>query len=100
MLFKKEKNNIELAHECLVQKEMKNSLFLLETLLEINESLKNYLNNYIVNFDKVINKLNHYLDVHKQLWLARNIEEGYAFSSIHIESLIDMLMQLNGKEKV
>lgn len=99
-LFKKEKNNIELAHDCLVQKEMKNSLFLLETLLEINESLKNYLNNYIVNFDKVINKLNHYLDVHKQLWLARNIEEGYAFSSIHIESLIDMLMQLNGKEKV
>lgn len=100
ILFTKEKNKLQNVKESLEKNEVLNSILLLETLLDINEKLCNYLNECIVNFDEPIKKLEKYLDNHKTLWLARNIKEGYAFSANRIHWLIEMLMCLDGKEKI
>lgn len=99
-LFIQEKNKLQNAKECLEKDEIKNAILLLETLLDINERLHSYLDNCIVNFDEPIKNLEKYLENHKKLWLARNIKEGYAFSTNRINWLIEMLMCLDRKEKI
>ncbi len=91
--LKKTKNSFE-------KEEIKNALYLLETLLNVNDKLSSYDKNQIVSFDNEVNKLEEYLNKHYSLWCARNKKEGYKFSASRIKWLIEMLMCLDRKERV
>lgn len=79
--------------------EVKNTIFLLQILLEINKKLSLIINEKtIVHFEKEINLLKTYSDVHKKLWYARNNHAGFKMSNQRILWLEEILIGLNGKE--
>ncbi len=80
----------------LVSKEIKGSIELLITLLDVNIMLKAYFERqqYSELLDDCIFSLTNYLDVHKTLWEARNKKEGYKFSALRLHQLIEILKKL------
>lgn len=101
-------SNLFLETEILLQKtketvesnEIKNSLKLLKTLLQINQLLKKVFEGEKVNFDLEIKQLKDYLIEHKRLWFIRNIEFGYPKSANRINWLIEMLRKMSRKENL
>lgn len=98
--FSENKEKLKKAKQTLEKAEMENAIELLETLLEINDTLYSYSQACIVSFDTQIKKLETVLEKHRELWCARNKKEGYEFSANRIHWLIAMLMCLDRKERV
>lgn len=74
--------------------ELKNSIFLLQILLDINVKLTVIYNNQIENeidFEKEISLLDIYSKSHLNLWNTRNIHEGYKISNQRILWLKEIL---------
>ena len=74
--------------------ELKNSIFLLKTLLDINVKLTIIYNNQNedeVDFSKEISLLEIYSNTHLKLWNARNIHAGYKMSNQRILWLMQLL---------
>lgn len=74
--------------------ELKNSIFLLKTLLDINVKLTIIYNNQNedeIDFEKEISLLEVYSNTHLKLWNARNIHAGYKMSNQRILWLIQVL---------
>ena len=74
--------------------ELKNSIFLLQILLDINVKLTIIYNNQNedeIDFDKEISLLEIYSNTHLKLWNARNIHAGYKMSNQRILWLIQVL---------
>ena len=74
--------------------ELKNGIFLLQTLLDINVKLTIIYNNQNedeIDFDKEISLLDVYSKTHLKLWNARNIHAGYKMSNQRILWLIQVL---------
>lgn len=89
------KNRIE-PSENLVTKEVLGSIELLITLLDINMMLSAYFDGqtYLEQLDDCIFRLTNYLDVHRTLWEARNKKEGYKFSVLRLQQLIEMMKKM------
>lgn len=98
--FEKVSQLLENAKDCLIKDEIKNSLFLLNILVRINEKLTKLKNNSSVEFLNEIDELQKYLVEHKRLWLMRNIQYGYPKSANRIHWLIEILTKLSGKENL
>ena len=49
---------------------------------------------YLEQLDNCIFSLTNYLKVHSSLWNARNKEEGYAFSALRLQQLIEILKKM------
>lgn len=67
--------------------ELKNSIFLLKTLLDINVKLTIIYNNQNedeIDFENEISLLEIYSNTHLKLWNARNIDAGYKMSNQRI----------------
>lgn len=88
--------------ETLEAKEILGSIELLITLLNVNVMLKAYFDKEIdpEQLDNCIFSLTNYLSVHHSLWVARNKEEGYAFSALRLQQLIDILKKLKFKLEI
>ena len=80
--------------------ELKNSLKLLKTLLQINQKLRICFEGNEVDFEEEIEVLNEYLEEHKRLWFIRNIQFGYYKSSNRIKWLIEILRKTSRKENL
>lgn len=83
--------NIENSIE---KEELKNSIFLLQILLDINVKLTSIYNNQNTNeidFEKEISLLEIYSKSHLNLWDTRNIHEGYKMSNQRILWLKEVL---------
>ena len=93
------KNRIEPSTD-LVVREILGSIELLITLLNVNVMLKAYFDKeiYLEQLDNCIFSLTNYLKVHSSLWNARNKEEGYAFSALRLQQLIEILQKLKLKQ--
>lgn len=89
------KNRIEPSAD-LVVREILGSIELLITLLNVNVMLKAYFDKeiYLEQLDNCIFSLTNYLKVHSSLWNARNKEEGYAFSALRLQQLIEILKKM------
>lgn len=89
------KNRIEPSVD-LVTREVLGSIELLITLLNVNVMLKAYFDKeiYLEQLDNCIFSLTNYLEVHFSLWNARNKEEGYAFSALRLQQLIEILKKM------
>ena len=89
------KNRIEPSVD-LVTQEVLESIELLITLLNVNVMLKAYFDKeiYLEQLDNCIFSLTNYLEVHSSLWNARNKEEGYAFSALRLQQLIEILKKM------
>ena len=89
------KNRIEPSTD-LVVREILGSIELLITLLNVNVMLKAYFDKeiYLEQLDNCIFSLTNYLKVHSSLWNARNKEEGYAFSALRLQQLIEILKKM------
>ena len=89
------KNRI-IPNDNLETKEVLGSVELLNTLLNVNVMLKAYFDKeiYSEQLDNCIFSLTNYLSVHSSLWKARNKEEGYAFSALRLQQLIEILKKL------
>ncbi len=89
------KNRIEPSVD-LVTQEVLGSIELLITLLNVNVMLKAYFDKeiYLEQLDNCIFSLTNYLEVHSSLWKARNKEEGYAFSALRLQQLIEILKKM------
>ena len=86
-----------LLGDSLVERELKNSIYLLETLISINIHLAS---NTKFFFSEDIESLKNYSIVHRQLWNARNKAVGFNFSNKRILWLTEILNSLNGKENI
>ena len=95
MEFNAIKNRIKPSDD-LVTQEVLGSIELLITLLNVNVMLKAYFDKeiYLEQLDDCIFSLTNYLMVHQTLWKARNKEEGYAFSALRLQQLIEILNKL------
>ncbi len=74
--------------------ELKNSIFLLKTLLDINVKLTVIYNNQNedeIDFKNEISLLEIYSNIHMKLWSARNIQAGYKMSNQRILWLMQVL---------
>lgn len=74
--------------------ELKNSIFLLKTLLDINVKLTSIYNNQNedeIDFQNEISLLEIYSNTHLKLWDARNIHAGYKMSNQRILWLMQVL---------
>ena len=49
---------------------------------------------YIEQLDDCIFSLTNYLKVHEALWNARNKKEGYKFSALRLQQLIEMMKKM------
>ena len=82
--------------------ELKNSIFLLQTLLDINVKLTIIYNNQNedeIDFKNEISLLEIYSNTHLKLWNARNIHAGYKMSNQRILWLMQLLaLAEKGKE--
>ena len=81
--------------------ELKNSIFLLKTLLDINVKLTIIYNNQNedeIDFSKEISLLEIYSNTHLKLWNARNIHAGYKMSNQRFLWLM-LLLALAEKER-
>ena len=89
------KNRIEPSVDLETQ-EILGSIELLITLLNVNVMLKAYFDKeiYLEQLDDCIFSLTNYLNVHFLLWKARNKEEGYAFSALRLQQLIEILKKM------
>lgn len=89
------KNRIT-PNDDLVTKEVLGSIELLIILLEINMMLSAYFDGqtYIEQLDDCIFSLTNYLKVHETLWEARNKKEGYKFSALRLQQLIEMMKKM------
>lgn len=89
------KNRIT-PNDDLVTKEVLGSIELLIILLEINIMLSAYFDgqSYIEQLDDCIFSLTNYLKVHEALWNARNKKEGYKFSALRLQQLIEMMKKM------
>lgn len=99
-MFSENGEKLKLVTPSLEKDELTNGLYLLNTLLRINDKLNDYSQHCIVSFEEEIENLKNYLNKHFSLWCARNKKEGYEFSANRINWLIEMLMCLDGKERV
>ena len=86
-----------LLGDSLVERELKNSIDLLETLLSINYHLASDSKFF---FSDCLKSLQNYSLVHKELWCARNKLAGYYESNKRILWLAEILNSLNGKENI
>ena len=78
----------------IIYEEVKNSVYLLRTLLNLNQDLSNViLNQCLVKF-KFISDIQKYLNTHKKLWAQRNNKAGYLLSASKIEVLVEILKTL------
>lgn len=86
------KNN----EQSVLKDEIANSLLLLETLVDVNIFLKNYLNSLVD--EQLLNTIQDsfvkYLNSHYNLWISRNKEQGYSSSAGRIERLLYCLKNL------
>ncbi len=84
------------AEQSLLKDEIANSLLLLETLVDVNIFLKNYLNDLVDEqlLNKIEDNLCKYLNSHYNLWISRNKEQGYSSSACRIERLLYCLKNL------
>lgn len=101
--FTKVQSLLSLSKDSLIKEEFVNSLFLLETLLKINQKLKEVIDNKInkvnkINFDLEITSLKQYALKHQELWNQRNNPSGYIKSVNRINWLIEILRELTRKE--
>ena len=85
---------LEENENVLEKEELKNSIFLLQILLDINVKFtviyKNQ-NNETIDFQNEISLLNVYSTNHLKLWNMRNIHDGYKMSNQRILWLIQVL---------
>lgn len=98
--FAKARKLLDLAKNKVETAELKNSLFLLETLGSINQKFLKQKNGLTISFTDEIKNLNAYLIEHKRLWNKRNNPNGFVFSANRINWLIENLMKLDGKENL
>ena len=85
---------LENLENTIEKEELKNSIFLLQILLDINVKLTSIYNNQNTNeidFDKEISLLEIYSKSHLNLWDTRNIHEGYKMSNQRILWLKEVL---------
>ena len=98
--FESALTTLEGMENTLIVEELKNSIFLLQILLDINVKLTIiYKNEDEIDFQKEISLLEIYSEKHLKLWDARNIHEGYKMSNQRILWLKNLLALMeNGKE--
>ena len=85
---------LENLENSIEKEELKNSIFLLQILLDINVKLTSIYNNQNTNeidFEKEISLLEIYSKSHLNLWDTRNIHEGYKMSNQRILWLKEVL---------
>lgn len=99
-LFDKTEKLLLKTNDTIESSEIKNSLKILKTLLQINQKLKDVFEGKIVEFENEIKQLEEYLTEHKRLWFIRNIEFGYSKSANRINWLIEMLRKMSRKENL
>ncbi len=82
--------------ENLITQEVLGSIELLITLLDVNMMLSAYFDGqtYLEQLDDCIFRLTNYLAVHQALWEARNKKEGYKFSALRLQQLIEMMKKM------
>lgn len=80
----------------LITQEVLGSIELLITLLDVNMMLSSYFDGqtYLEQLDDCIFRLTNYLAVHQTLWEARNKKEGYKFSALRLQQLIEMMKKM------
>lgn len=103
-LFNNVKQNLQATDSMdIVHLEIDNSILLLETLLKTNllwnDVINNPSNNHQEQINDIIDNLSLYTSTHQNLWIARNLSEGYHFSIEKIKQLIDMLMLQKEREE-
>lgn len=87
--------------DTLVVNEIKNSIFLLKILLDINVKLTIIYkqNEDEIDFQKEISLLKIYSEEHLKLWNARNIHAGYKMSNQRILWLTDLLASMKNRKE-
>ncbi len=93
--LEKLKDRINPTDELICQ-EVLGSIYLLNTLLEVNVALKAYFDKdiYLEKIDNCIFSLTNYLEIHQSLWEARNKKEGYKLSAMRLQQLIQILKKM------
>ena len=101
ILFSSSRQKLDNLQDNLVCKEFINSIFILETLLELNIFFKKYLDNVYdeTALQNVSKKLNDYAQSHYELWCERNLEEGYHISIQKINKVQRIIEMIQTKEK-
>lgn len=90
-------NNESNEGNILIINEYLNTIYLLKIFINIFYKLNSYYQDdtkQFIQFDEEIKSLESYLKVHKVLWSKRNKISGYAYSSLRITWLINILKKI------
>lgn len=100
-LFNESKEKLKKLYNNTICQELSNTIFILETLLELNIFFGEYLNNQYDEHKlvKISKKLDQYAQTHYGLWCERNLEEGYFISIQKIKKVQRILEMIQIKEK-
>jgi hexosaminidase len=90
-LFTSSKTKLQDLPDTLEKKEVETSIYLLETLLQLQNEFQKREQGLKGDFSLILNRLDSFKVLHKALWDARNIPAGYAKSSMRIDWLKEIL---------